>query len=237
MTKSLYMDDMFLKEFDAVVRFVSDGKYIILDQTAFYPRAGGVDHDTGKIKTEDGKEYDVVFVGKFNGEISHEVDKQGLKQGDKVHCTLDWERRYRLMRYHTSAHVLSAVFAKDAGALITGNSLNTEKGRIDFSLEEFDKEKLGQYFDKANEIIQKDYPVKIYNMDRSEVEKKPELVKLAKGLPPNIDVLRIVDISGYDAQPDGGCHVKSLKDVGNIVYLKAENKGAKNRRVYYTLEP
>jgi misacylated tRNA(Ala) deacylase len=229
------MDDMNLKEFDANVISVTDDKFVILDQTAFYPKSGGVDCDTGIMVSEDGKEFPVVFVGKFSGQISHEVSSPGLEKGMKVHCKLDWDRRYKLMRYHTSAHLLSAVFQKETGALITGNSLNLEKGRIDFSLEEFDKEKMQKYFDIANEIVEKDLPVKVYSMPRSEVEANPDLVKLAKGLPPNIDVLRIVDIDTYDAQPDGGAHVSSLKEIGKIKFLKADNKGAKNRRVYYVL--
>lgn len=237
MAKALYMDDMHMRTCDAQVVSVKDGKYVVLDQTIFYPRSGGVDHDTGILMDDSGNKYNVVFVGKFGGEISHEVDNEGLKQGDTVHCILDWERRYRLMRFHTSAHVLSAVFAKEAGALITGNNLTTEKGRIDFSLEDFDREKMESYFKTANQLIEKDLPVKVYGMERSEVEKNPELVKLAMGLPPNINVLRIVDIEGYDAQPDGGAHVDSLKEIGKVVFLKADNKGAKNRRVYYTIEP
>ena len=35
------------KEFKAEIIFVNDGKYIVLDQTAFYPKSGGVDCDTG----------------------------------------------------------------------------------------------------------------------------------------------------------------------------------------------
>ena len=106
----LYMNDMFMKEFDAKVISVKDDKFIVLDKTAFYPKSGGVDCDTGIMKTEDGKEYNVIFVGKFSGEISHEVNSSGLKEGDIVHCVLNWDRRYKLMRYHTSAHILSAVF-------------------------------------------------------------------------------------------------------------------------------
>ena len=49
--------------------------------------------------------------------------------------------------------------------------------------------------------------------------------------------LRIVEIEGVDRQADGGCHVGNLKEVGRIEFLKAENKGKNNRRVYYRLLP
>ena len=62
------------------------------------------------------------------------------------------------------------------------------------------------------------------------------MAKLAKGLPPGIEELRIVEIEGFDKQADGGTHVNSTKEVGKIVFEKAENKGKKNRRVYFKVE-
>jgi misacylated tRNA(Ala) deacylase len=47
MSKALYLDDMLLKEFEAEVVSVKDGKYIVLDQTAFYPKSGGIANDEG----------------------------------------------------------------------------------------------------------------------------------------------------------------------------------------------
>ena len=80
MKGALYMDDSYLKEFEAVVENVKDGKYIALDKTAFYPAGGGQPHDTGTMICN-GDEYPVVYVGKFSGAISHEVSKTGLKEG------------------------------------------------------------------------------------------------------------------------------------------------------------
>ena len=56
------------------------------------------------------------------------------------------------------------------------------------------------------------------------------------GLPKNIETIRIVDIKGFDKQPDGGCHVKSLTEIGKISTKKLVNKGKNNRRLYFTLE-
>ncbi len=230
----LYLEDQYLKEFEAEVE-EANGKYIILNKTAFYPQSGGQSYDLGTIKHED-KEYKVIYTGKFSGKISHEVDKEGLKPGDKVKCKIDWERRYKLMRMHTAAHIVSAVFHKEAGALITGNKLEPEKSRIDFNIENFDREKIDDYIKKSNDLIQQDIPIKVYTLTREEAEKDPAMFKLAKGLPKEIKEIRVVDIENIDRQADGGTHVKSTKEVGKIVFLKAENKGKANRRVYYKLE-
>ncbi|MEE9323571.1 MAG: alanyl-tRNA editing protein AlaXM [Candidatus Aenigmarchaeota archaeon] len=235
---ALYMDDSYLKEFEARVESVTEGGedklFVVLDKTAFYPNSGGQPHDTGKF-IKDGAEYPVVYVGKFSGKISHEVSKEGLKEGDVIKGVIDWERRYTFMRMHTAAHLISEVFHKDSGALITGNQLNLDKSRIDFSIENFDREKMSEYFAKANEIAGKDLKVKMYFLPRGEAMKIENITKLANALPPNIKELRIVEIGDFDIQADGGTHVKSTKEIGKIEFLKAENKGKNNRRVYFKI--
>ena len=228
----LYLEDQYLKEWDARVIGVKDGKYVTLDRTAFYPKGGGQPHDTGII----GNDYNVIYTGKFSGSISHEVDREGLKEGDKVHCRLDWDRRYKLMRMHTAAHLLSAVFHTEAGALITGNQLDPEKSRIDFSLEDFDKDKIQDYVDEANRLAAEGHEVEISYMDREEALKDPTMVKLANALPPKVKELRIVKIGDIDRQADGGTHVKNTSEIGTIRLLNTKNKGKDNRRVYYTVK-
>ncbi|MEM4264020.1 MAG: alanyl-tRNA editing protein, partial [Candidatus Woesearchaeota archaeon] len=147
------MTNCYTKEFDATVT-KADGKFIQLDRTAFYPESGGQLTDTGKL-VRNGEEFKVVFVKKVGQDAVHEVDKEGLKVGDKVHGVVDWDRRYLMMRYHTAAHVLSTVIYNETGANITGNQLGLDKSRIDFDLETFDREQLGSYEAKTNEILKK----------------------------------------------------------------------------------
>jgi misacylated tRNA(Ala) deacylase len=234
MTQALYLEDSYQRECDAVVVSVKDGKYVVLNQTVFYPKGGGQPCDTGKI-TRGNEIFQVVYVGKFSGEISHEVDHAGLKEGENVHCSLDWERRYRLMRSHTAAHVFASLLCTGTGALVTGNQLEEDKIRFDFSIEKFDPEILRSYVDKANELFRKDIQVKSYELPRDEALKIPGVVKMAEAFPPNIPFLRIVEIVDIDKQADGGTHVRSLKEVGQIRVTKTENKGKQNRRVYFQL--
>ncbi len=234
MKEALYMHNSYLKEFEAVVESVKDDRYIVLDRTAFYPKGGGQPNDTGAL-IKGNEEFPVVFVGKFEGNISHECSRPDLKEGDKVTGKIDWERRYGLMRMHTSAHLLSAIFHNKSSAMITGSNLDLEESRIDFSLENFDRDKINEYCALANSIIQKDLPVKVSFMKREEALKIPGMVKLAGAFPPEVDELRIVEIEGVDRQADGGTHVKSLKEIGSIEIVKVENKGKANRRVYYSV--
>ena len=233
-TKALYLEDGYLQGCEAIVVSVKDEKYAVLDRTIFYPKGGGQPWDTGKIIRGD-QTYNVVYVGKFSGEISHKVDQAGLKEGDRVHCVLNWERRYKLMRSHTAAHVFASLLCNGTGALITGNQLEEDKVRFDFNLEKFDREILGKYIDEANELFKKDIPVKWYELSREESLKIPGVIKMSEAFPPDIPRLRIVEVVGVDKQADGGTHVKNLREVGQIILLKAENKGKYNRRVYFKL--
>jgi len=234
MTKTLFLVDSYLKETEAKVISIKDGKYVILNQTVFYPKGGGQPHDTGRLIK--GKEvYNVVYVGKFSGEISHEVDQDGLLSGDEVHCVLNWDRRYKLMRSHTAAHVLASLLNEGTGALITGNQLEEDHVRFDFSLKNFDRELLEEYLDKANKLFGTDVPVKWYELPKEEAMKIPGIVKMAGAFPPNLPTLRIVEIVGVDRQADGGTHVRNLREIGKIEVIKTENKGKNNRRIYFKL--
>lgn len=239
MTKALYLLDCYLKEFEATVESVKDDKYVVLDKTNFYPNAGGQPYDTGKIISEDGTEYDVVYVAKFGDMISHEVEMTGkpsLKAGDKVKGVIDWDRRYRLMRMHTAAHVISIIIEKDADALITGNQLGLDKSRIDFNLENFDRDKFAGYMDEANELIKKGAKVNLYLLPREEALQKYErLTNLAKGFSDDIKEVRIVEIEGVTVEACGGTHLKDINEIKGVKLLKLDNKGKNNRRLYYEL--
>ncbi len=234
MTEALYLEDSYLKECEATVTKV-DGRYVVLDKTVLYPIGGGQPYDTGKLIREKEK-FSVVFVKRFGDDISHEVDREGLKVGDKVKCVLDWDRRYSLMRYHTAAHVLSAIFHKESGALITGNQKSVDRARIDFDLEDFDREKIASYIEKANKELKRNLEVRSYYLPRKEVLKNPSMIKLKNVLPKNLEKLRVVEIGDVDKQADGGTHVKNTGEVGEIEFVKAENKGKSNRRVYFKLK-
>jgi len=234
MSKLLYMDDPYQKECDAIITGMSASKHVVLDQTVFYPRGGGQLNDVGAM-TRKGEVFNVLYVGKASGEISHEVDREGLRIGDTLHCRIDWDRRYRMMRSHTAAHVLITVLCNKTNALVTGNELTMEKSRFDFNLENFDRDLFMECIDEANLLFKKDVPVRTYTLRREEALKIPGVVKMAEALPPQVSELRIVEIEGVDKQADAGTHVGSLREVGQIEFLKAENKGRNNRRVYYRL--
>ncbi len=231
MTRRLFWEDMYMREFDAEVELV-DGNRVVLDQTAFNPRGGGLVSDTGRLNG-----MKVIEAVKEGDNVYHMLEAPAeLRVGDRAHGVLDWDRRYRIMRMHTSAHILSAVVNGETGALITGNQISPDESRVDFNLENFDKEKMSHYMDGVNEAVGRGLEVKTFFMKREEALANPGFVKLANAMPPSVDVLRIVQIGDVDTQADGGVHVLNTREIGRVVGLKTENKGKSNRRLYFTVE-
>lgn len=234
MTKLLYQDDSYLKEAEATVKEVN-GKFIILDKSIFIPAAGGLPNDEGILKKEN-EVYRIVYAIKKNDSVSLEVDKEGLKKNDKVHCKLDWERRYKIMQYHTAVHALSSIIHNNTSAMITGNQISLDRARIDFSLDDYNPERIKDFIKETNEKLKTNQEVTAYFLAREAALKKPELVKLAKGLIEDIEEIRIVKIGDIDEQADGGPHVKNTSEIPEIEFLKTENKGKNNRRLYFKLK-
>lgn len=237
MTEMLWMKDPYIKEFEAkVVEVSGEGKFVVLDKTAFYPESGGQLGDEGILtRKSDNSEFKVVFGKKFSDKVSHEVDKAGLNVGDEVKGALDWERRYKMMRMHTAAHVLAAVIYRETKAKISGNQLGFDKSRLDFTLENFDREMIFGLQEKANEIVKKAYPVEIKFFKRDEVQNN-EIMRLLMELPPHIKEVRVICIGEIDKSACGGAHVKNTSEIGKMEIIKAENKGTNNRRIYFKLD-
>jgi misacylated tRNA(Ala) deacylase len=235
MTKELYWQDSYQKKCSGRIQVLASEKLVVVDQTVFYPQGGGQPSDKGVLRRGN-EEFTVLFTKKVGPDIALEVDKTGLKEGESIETELDWNRRYKLMRMHTSAHILAKVIFDETGSLITGNQLDTEQSRMDFNVTEFNAGIAQEYLDKANKVIAEKLEVTANVMPYAEAMKKSELFRLKDVLPKTIPELRIVSIGNFDVQADGGTHVRNTKEIGQLKLERVENKGKENRRIYWTLE-
>ena len=121
------------------------------------------------------------------------------------------------------------------GAEITGNQISAEKTRIDFNLENFDKEKVKEFEQKANDVLAQRHQVSINFISREDAIKIPTVTKLAMGLPPSITTIRIISVEGFEQEACGGTHLANTGEAGRIEILGTENKGKANRRIYFKL--
>lgn len=239
-TKLLYLKDAYIREFKAKIlkiKRLNDKIWIILDQTTFYPVGGGQPADTGEISGENGKAR-IVYVEKKNGEVWHLVDKiEGkLSEGDVVKGAIDWNRRYRLMRIHTAAHLLSRAVREAVGKPleIVGSAIDVDKARIDFGYEKSIREFFPKIEEIANMVIAENRPVIIKVMPREEAEEYvARFNESLKILPPQVQMVRIVEIQNWHACACGGTHVQSTGEIGRIQLLKRSSKGKGVERIEF----
>ena len=229
-TSEIFRDDPYKKECEAKILDFGDN-WIILDQTVFYAEGGGQLGDTGLIKAGQ-QEIQIENTVKENDLIKHIFNsKFDFEIGDNVTCIIDWDRRYKLMKMHTSLHLLCSL----VNAKVTGGSVGDGKGRLDFNLDfKPNKEELK---DNLNDLIQGNHDITISWISVQELDKNPNLVKTMSVLPPrtngSIRMVRIGD--NIDYQPCGGTHVKNTSEIGLVEINKVENKGKLNKRVAISL--
>lgn len=235
MTREVFLEDSYKKEHQAEVIDIKENK-IILDETIFYPSGGGQPHDTGMIK-QGNEIFKVNKVQRENGQIVHYVDNaEKLKQGP-VEILIDWDRRYKLMRYHTLLHVLAGYLYSKFGALATGNQIFEDRARIDFQFEEsLTDEQFNEVEEATNKLIQENHHVSIRTVSREEAEEIDGFIKTVINLlPPSIQNVRLVTIGDIDEQACGGTHVKETKEIGSFQISKIKSKGQNKKRLEVTL--
>ena len=239
MTKPLYHTDSYVQEFDAVVMAaLLEERAVILDQTAFYPGGGGQPCDLGSL-TIAGARYAVDKVKKQGDDILHFLGgTEALPAiGSAAQGTLDWARRYKLMRTHTALHVLCGTVFRDYGALVTGGDMEPLKGRLDFEFETMRGELVREIEMAINEEVQAGREIRVNILPREEAFQIPDLIRTKINLlPEGITHVRTVEIVGLDLQADGGTHVRNTKEVGRIRVADYKSKGAINKRIYIEVE-
>jgi misacylated tRNA(Ala) deacylase len=230
-TDRLELADQTLREWDALVLDASaDG--IVLDRSAFYPGGGGQPPDHG-VLLWGGVQTRIEGVRK--GDDLYLIPGEGdplPPAGTAVRGAVEDSRRTALMRTHSALHLLGGVVFRDYGALVTGGNMEPLEARMDFNLPEVPagfKEHLAEACAKE---IAADRAIKVENLPRDEAFAIPDIIRTATNLlPPDIEIVRIVDIVGLDTQADGGTHVRSTRQIGGLEIAKVENKGKGFRRV------
>src|SRR5579884_605735 len=236
MTEMLFLEDSYLRDFDAHVLSVEE-QNVILDRTAFYPRGGGQMADRGILRAE-GKSWPVVAVEKRGDDVVHTVEGDPPSSGTAVHGEIDWDFRYQMMRTHSALHVLCGVIYRRFNARVTGCQMYPERARMDFTLADLTPERVKEIERLSNDAIREGYPIRVRFMPRREADSNPELIRTKISLvPAHIDPIRTVDIVGLDLQADGGTHVRNTLEIAALTITKTENKGRENRRIEIVVPP
>lgn len=233
MTRRLYYEDAYLKEFMAQVEECrpTDGGYLIfLDATAFYPEGGGQPCDLGTLETVSGEEggapetkdgkisqaVRVLDVQETDGRVAHFTDGP-LLQKTTVYGRIDWQRRLTHMREHSGEHILSGIICKTYGYSNIGFHMGREFVTVDFS-GLLTQEQIGAAQRLANEKVLEDVEIKAEypgaeSLSQLEYRSKKEIS----------GPVRIVTIPGADCCACCGTHVKRTGEIGPIRVIGSEH--------------
>ena len=235
-TQALFREDAYLRECDAVITRVADDG-VELDRTVFYPLGGGQAGDAGFLTTESGARFRLIDARKAKRDDAtpddalHIIDpasewRDQLVPGTRVRAQIDWDRRYRHMRFHTATHLLCAVVKQ----LVDGCSITTDYARLDFAMTDLlEKQRVQEGLDA---LISAAIPVSCEWISDDEMRANPQLVKSMSVSPPiGFGRVRLMRVHDVDLQPCGGTHVRNTSEIGSVRVAKIEKKSARTRRV------
>jgi misacylated tRNA(Ala) deacylase len=241
MTQDLFRQDAYLQDCTACVVTVTEHG-IVLDRSVFYPLGGGQAGDTGTLLLADGTVIAIADTrkakdaeGRPTADIVH-VPEEGqgdalvrLQPGVEVTAHINWSRRHRLMRFHTTTHLLCHLVPVP----VNGCSITADTARLDLVMTEpLDKDRLTEGIAR---LVAASLPVTIGSISDAELDAQPDLVKSMSVSPPrgsgSVRTVRIGHDALVDLQPCGGTHVSNTAEIGRVVVTKIEKKSATTRRV------
>lgn len=241
MTQDLFRQDAYLQDCDATVVSIGESG-LVLDRTVFYPLGGGQAGDAGVLVLEDGRTLAIADTRKAKDEQGQPTNDiwhvpapgqedllAGLRAGQRVTARIDWDRRHRLMRFHTTTHLLCHLVPQ----LVNGCSITPEYARLDFNMTDaLDKEQLTEGIAR---LVAAGHPVAVGSITDEELDANPALVRSMSVQPPRgtgrIRTIRVGTEALIDYQPCGGTHVANTAEIGGVVVTRIEKKSATTRRV------
>ena len=224
LTKRLYYQDSYLKEFKAKVLKkikIDNRSAVVLNETAFYPTSGGQTYDIGVIQ-----DVPIVEVIEEGDEIIH-ILKEELKEeiNSEVIGKIDWKRRFDHMQQHLGQHILSGALMEIYAAETVSFHLGEKVCTLDIAKEKLTKEEAKKAEGCANKIIFNNRPVKCYFTEGEEELKRLNLRKM----PDRKGRIRIIEVEDFDLSACGGTHCRATGEVGMIKVTKWEKRGEKIR--------
>lgn len=237
MTDKIYSTDAYAKTMTSKILNVDrdDGR-VLLGRTVFYPGGGGQPHDLGALSLGDDV-FNVTRVDSDGDDVWHWLEGGLPPVGSVVEGIVDWGRRYRLMRTHTAMHALCGVIWNRFQSPVTGGNMRPGEGRLDFELPQWRPEFKLEIERELITQLGRTLPITVEFLDREIADQDPSLIRTKVSLlPPRLTTVRVIDIVGLDRQADGGTHVASTSEVGEIRISKVESKGKGFRRIRIVLD-
>jgi alanyl-tRNA synthetase len=212
LTKRLYFEDAYRKEFDGriVERLVHEGRpSVILDQTGFYPESGGQPSDRGTLGRAG-----VLHVFEDGERIIHLLDRE-LEETDNVRGIIDWPRRFDHMQQHSGQHVLSQCFIEVLGGETRSFHLGEQVSTLEIGIAEISDADLEKVESRANEVVFEDREIRTYFVPPEGISSVP-----LRRPPKKEGTIRVVEVDGFDYSACGGTHCRRTGEIGLIKILR-----------------
>ncbi|GAB1483294.1 alanyl-tRNA editing protein [Treponema sp.] len=215
-----YYDNFELESLEAQlisIRDMGEKKALILDETIFYPEGGGQSSDLGSING-----LPIIDVQEEGDTVLHFVDTSSplfseLKPGP-VSLHINFTRRRDLATQHTAQHLLSATLLRLFAAPTLSVHLGDEISTVDVDSASLTSADLIAAEEAVFDIIEADYPVIAHLCPPEDIDSFP----LRKEPPKGEEIIRVIEIDGYDYSPCCGTHLPSTGSIGILALTGAE---------------
>ena len=215
------------------VDVLTDEGDIIFKETTFYAESGGQVADTGSIENKETALKVTNVIKAPNKQHLHHVEVLygQVKVGDKLTLKVDEERRMRIMRNHSSVHLLQKALTEVVGDHIAqhGSFVNENYSHFDFNhYQKVTPEQLAEVERKVNEWIAQGIPctTKVLPIEEAKKMGAKALFDDKYG-----DVVRVVCFDEISKEFCGGTHVSNSSDIGLFVIEYEESVAAGIRRI------
>lgn len=214
MTRRLYYEDQYIREFSARIISCEKGEKgfeVVLDRTAFFPEGGGQPGDEGFIGPSR-----VTDTRERGGEVVH-ICSEELKTGVTAECRLNFEKRLLNMRRHAGEHIFSGRIHAVCGLDNVGFHMGEKSVTVDFNGPVSERE-LARAEREANEIVCKNVPVETFYPTEDELKNlEYRSKKEIKGR------VRLARIEGADLCACCGTHPAFTGEIGIIKAVSMTN--------------
>ena len=223
---------LFSKEGKEVNEIVDHG-FIIFNQTPFYAESGGQVGDTGILKSESC--YGEIIDCKKSGDVHiHEIKiiDGMVRTSEKYELCVDGDRRERIIRNHSAAHLLHSALRKVLGDSVEqkGSLVNEEKLRFDFSFpKKLSEEQISDIEELVNEQIDNAIETQVRVMPYKKALETGAIAFFGDKYGDNV---RVLNIGGnFSVEFCGGTHVKNTSDIGGLIISSESSVSSGVRRV------
>ncbi len=214
-----------------------DAVEVVLDRTNFYVESGGQVSDTGYI-IGPGWEIEVTEMKQpIEGLPVHvgRVTEGTPRVGDRIQAVVDRERRWDIMRNHTTTHLLHRALRRVLGSHVAqaGSLVAPDRLRFDYNYERaMTPEERAEIERQVTEGVLANYPVTPRKESYRDALEQGVIALFGEKYGDEVRVLCVGSPDDpYSQELCGGTHVERTGDIGPFLILSEGGIGAGIRRI------